>query len=181
MAILGGRLQYAVDWTGEAGRGTGQVAAGSGGSVSVREFDLDLDLLKLETAARWIQQSGGRVQIEGDIIRFDRVGCAEAKGTARSDVLERNREILGTGWSPMQGDIRCDGRDLVIPLESENATGTRFAALLRVAADQPGRFEARVSGMIPRQLEFALPIAGFTRDGNEFVYSFSAANRSKPI
>lgn len=54
MAILGGRLQYAVDWTGEAGRGTGQVAAGSGGSVSVREFDLDLDLLKLETAARWI-------------------------------------------------------------------------------------------------------------------------------
>ncbi len=180
-ALLSGRLKYAVNWSGDNGKGIGDISFDSGRQVALENFDIDLDLLKLEHAARWIQQSGGRVQLTGTIIRFDETGCKAASGTARSDVLGRNREILGAGWSDMTGELHCDGNDLVIPLESANGAGTKFAARLRVAPGQPGRFDARVSGLIPRELEFALPIAGFKRDGREFIYSFSPTPRSNPI
>jgi hypothetical protein len=179
-ALLAGRLQYKVEWQGEHGSGTGDLSAGAGGGVAARDFNLDLDLAGLEQAALWIRQSGGRVQLQADAIRFDRDGCLAARGTARSDVLERNREILGAGWSPMQGELRCDGAALVIPLESENTSGTRFRAELRLAPQQPGRFDARVSGLIPRELAFALPIAGFAPDGRDWVYSFSTSDWSGP-
>lgn len=179
-ALLSGRLKYAVDWSGENGQGTGDISFDPDRQIALENFDVDLDLLKLEQAARWIQQSGGRVRLKGAIIRFSETGCREATGTASSDVLDRNREILGNGWSDMTGELRCDGNDLVIPLESANGAGTNFAAHLRVAPGQAGRFEARVSGLIPRELEFALPIAGFRRDGREFTYSFSPPQRSNP-
>lgn len=179
-ALLAGRLQYTVDWRGEHGRGAGDLSVGAGGSLAARDFNLDLDLVHLEQAALWIRQSGGRLELQGEAIRFGPDGCLSASGTARSDVLERNQEILGTGWSPMQGELRCEGTALVIPLESENTSGTRFGAELRVAPQQPGRFDARVSGLIPRDLAFALPIAGFAPDGRDWVYSFSTSDRSGP-
>ncbi|MBI1254079.1 MAG: hypothetical protein GC196_07025 [Hyphomonas sp.] len=179
-ALLAGRLQYTVDWRGEHGRGAGDLSVGAGGSLAARDFNLDLDLVHLEQAALWIRQSGGRVELQGEAIRFGPDGCLSASGTARSDVLERNQEILGTGWSPMQGELRCEGTALVIPLESENTSGTRFGAELRVAPQQPGRFDARVSGLVPRDLAFALPIAGFAPDGRDWVYSFSTSDRSGP-
>lgn len=179
-ALLAGRLEYTVDWQGEHGRGTGDLSVGVGGSLAARDFNLDLDLVRLEQAALWIRQSGGRVELQGEAIRFGPGGCLSASGTARSDVLERNQEILGAGWSPMQGELRCEGAALVIPLESENTSGTRFRAELRVAPQQPGRFDARVSGLIPRDLSFALPIAGFAPDGRDWVYSFSTSDRSGP-
>ena len=83
------------------------------------DYDLDLDLMEIEQAARWIQQSGGRIALQGDIIRFKDNACHEAKGVARSDVLERNRAILGDGWSEMQGELRCEAGDLVIPLDPQ--------------------------------------------------------------
>jgi general secretion pathway protein N len=174
-ALLRGTLRFAVDWSGPSGRGAGQLSLVSSRHMTLRDYDLDLDLLELEQAARWIQQSGGRVRLEGDLIRFRDNACVEAIGVARSDVLERNRAILGDGWSPMQGDLRCEAGDLVIPFESANATGTKFGALLRVRPGLPGRFEARVSGRVTRDLDYMLPLAGFRRDGNEYTYSFSAS------
>ncbi len=180
LALLSGKLRYTVDWTSEHGSGTGEVFAGSNTSIAIEKFSIDLDLLRLEQAALWIRQSGGRVQLQGQTIRFNADQCVQADGKAQSDVLERNREILGSGWSDMRGDLRCENGDLVIPLASENETGTRFLAQLRVAPGKPGRFEAEVSGIISRELEFALPIAGFTRDGRSYVYSHSTSFRSGP-
>jgi hypothetical protein len=177
-ALLSGRIQYAVDWIGEHGQGAGNISFGSGQKLQLDDFNIDLDLLRLEQAARWIQQSGGRVQLTGGVIRFNGSQCAEATGTATSDVLDRNREILGDGWTDMTGDLHCDAGDLIIPLQSENGSGTRFLAQLRVAPGRPGRFEARVSGMIPRQLQFALPIAGFKPDGGDFVYAYASSIRN---
>jgi len=179
-ALLSGRLRYAVDWTSAHGSGTGEVSAGSNGKMAIENFNIDLDLLQLEQAALWIRQSGGRVQLQGETIRFNADQCVQAEGKAQSDVLERNREILGSGWSDMRGDLRCENGDLVIPLASENGTGTRFLAQLRIAPGKPGRFEAQVSGIISRELEFALPVAGFTRDGRSYVYSHSTSVRSGP-
>ena len=179
--LFSGSLQFAVDWTGPSGRGAGQMAIGLVKSITLREYDLDLDLMALEQAARWIQQSGGRVSLQGDMIRFANDACVEARGIAQSDVLERNRAILGDGWSDMRGSLRCEAGDLLIPLESVNATGTKFDAHLRIRPGLPGRFEARVSGLVTRELDFVLPLAGFRREGSDYVYSYSAAAGRRPI
>ncbi len=180
MALFSGQLKYAVTWNGDYGRGTGDVSLGAGERAALHQFDLDLDLLRLDQAALWIRQSGGRVQLKGTVVRFDASGCVAADGTAMSNVLEQNVEILGAGWSPMHGKLRCENGDLVIPLDSANSSGTRFSAQLRVAPGRPGRFDARVSGLLPRELDFALPIAGFTRDGADYVYTFTTSGQSGP-
>ena len=179
-ALLTGQVQYAVEWSGDQGRGSGNASIAAGSRTAFHRFDLDLDLLSLDQAALWIRQSGGRVLLQGDVVRFGPSGCVEAIGTATSNVLEHNVEILGTGWSPMRGELSCENGDLVIPLESANTSGTRFLAQLRVSPGRPGRFDARISGMLARELEFALPIAGFTREGADYVYSFSTADMSGP-
>lgn len=179
--LLTGTMKFAVDWIGPSGRGTGQMTFRSHKNIALYNYDLDLDLMEIEQAAKWIQQSGGRIAMQGNIIRFKDNACHEASGIAHSDVLERNRAILGDGWSDMQGELRCEDGDLVIPLESTNATGTRFGAFLRLRPGLPGRFEARVSGLVTRDLDYVLPLAGFRRDGNEYVYSYSAKGGRNPI
>jgi len=87
-------------------------------------------------------------------------------GRASSDVLERNRDALGPGWSALEGELRCED----VPLLSETASGTRFGAVLKAQPGVRTKFEARLSGKISRPMAFALPLAGFARDGEEFVY-----------
>lgn len=162
--------RYDVDWSSTHGTGTGKVTVASGGIYTLEDYAIDLDLLAFDLAAKWVQKSGGRVKLEGSAIRFQGNECLDATGTATSDVLDRNRDILGAGWSELRGDVSCDDGKLLIPLESENPSGTRFIVRLRAAPGTAGKFEARVAGVIPRTLNFALPLAGFSRDGDEFVF-----------
>ncbi|MDP1556733.1 MAG: type II secretion system protein N, partial [Hyphomonas sp.] len=168
-ALLKGTLQYAVAWAGAHGEGKAKVSVDSGQLVTLKDYVINLDLRDYERAAKWIRQAGGGVKLEGPKIQFQGSECILADGVATSDVLDRNREILGSGWSDLRGDLACDEGKLLVPLESENAAGTRFSSFLRVAPGTPGKFEARISGRISRALGFALPLAGFTRDGDEFV------------
>ncbi len=169
-ALLGGNLQYAVAWTGNHGIGNGKVSFERGPAITLKDYVITLDLLEYEKTARWLQQSGGKVKLQGPAIRFAGNQCVEAAGVATSDVLDLNRDVLGSGWSELRGDLSCDDGKLLIPLQSENAAGTRFAALLRVAPGSAGKFEVRISGRISRALGFALPLAGFSRSGDEFVF-----------
>ena len=169
-ALTSGTLQYAVDWIGTHGQGTAKVSMDSGRTITLKDYVINLDLEDYERAAKWIRQAGGKIKLAGPAIQFKGSECVLAEGVATSDVLDRNREILGSGWSELRGDLSCDDGKLLVPLESENATGTRFSSYLRVAPGIPGKFEARISGRISRALAFALPLAGFTRDGDAFVY-----------
>lgn len=170
-SVLSGKPRYGVDWIGTHGRGAGKVSVESGSIYTLEDYDIDLDLLAFDTVAKWLQQSGGRIKLEGSAIQFQGNQCLSAKGVATSDVLDRNRQILGAGWSELRGDLSCQDGMLLIPLQSENATGTRFLAALLAAPGVTGKFEARITGNIPRALNFALPLAGFVRDGEDFVFS----------
>lgn len=174
-ALMGGTLQYAVDWIGTHGQGTAKVSVDSGRTVTLKDYAINLDLEDYERAAKWVRQTGGKIKLEGPAIQFQGNECVLAEGVATSDVLDRNREVLGSGWSELRGELSCEEGKLLVPLESENANGTRFSSYLRVAPGAPGKFEARISGRISRALAFALPLAGFTRDGDAFVYIPKAA------
>jgi len=173
--LLDGTLQYAVDWFGAHGQGSAKVSVDTGRKLTLKDYVINLDLEDYERAANWIRQTGGKIKLEGPAIQFEGSECVLAEGVATSDVLDRNREVLGSGWSELRGDLSCEKGKLLVPLESENANGTRFSSYLRVAPGAPGKFEARISGRISRTLAFALPLAGFTRDGDAFVYIPKAA------
>lgn len=180
-SVFSGKPRYGVNWTGKSGQGSGKVSVESGTIITLEDYSVDLDLLSYELAAKWIQKSGGRVKLEGPLIRFKGNECLEAHGVATSDVVDRNRDILGAGWSELRGDLRCEDGQLVVPLQSENATGTRFLVMLRIAPGSAGKFEARVTGVIPRTLNFALPLAGFLRDGDDFVFTPPRKKVAAPV
>jgi general secretion pathway protein N len=75
----------------------------------------------------------------------------------------------------MTGTIGCLGPDLGIPFEAQSASGTRIDTLARFSLQRTGSMEARVSGFIPQDFQYALPIAGFVPDGSTFVYRYPAA------
>jgi hypothetical protein len=163
-------ISYEVDWTGPRGIGSSRVTLRGADQVELTDYEIDLDLAAFARSARWAEKSGGRVKLEGALLSFTNGQCAEASGRASSDVLERNRDALGPGWSALEGELRCEDGALVVPLVSENTSGTRFGAVLKAAPGIRTKFEARISGRISRPMAFALPLAGFTRDGEEFVY-----------
>jgi len=164
------KITYEVDWTGPNGIGTSKVTLAGATQIELTDYVIDLDLASFARSARWIEAAGGRVKLEGNLLRFVDGKCADVSGKASSDVLERNRDALGAGWSALEGDLRCEEGALVVPLLSENTSGTRFGAVLKAAPGARTTFEARISGKISRPMAFALPLAGFARDGEEFVY-----------
>lgn len=175
-AIAQRKITYEVDWTGPNGIGTSKVTMAGANQIELTDYVIDLDLAAFARSARWIEKSGGRVKLEGTLLRFTDGKCAEVSGKASSDVLERNREALGAGWSALEGELSCEDGALVVPLLSENTSGTRFGAVMKAAPGVRTKFEARISGKISRPMAFALPLAGFARDGEEFVYVPKARN-----
>jgi Type II secretion system (T2SS), protein N len=169
-ALADRSLAYAVDWQGPSGTGTGKVSLMADKSIALENYVIDLDMVPFAKSAKWIERSGGRLELIGSRIRFLDGACVEALGTATSDVLDRNRDALGTGWSSLTGELSCENGMLLMPLTSENASGTIFSAAVLAAPGAKTEFEARISGNISRPMRFALPLAGFDRDGEDFVY-----------
>ncbi|MGA1342596.1 MAG: type II secretion system protein N [Hyphomonas sp.] len=169
-ALTQRQMTYEVDWTGPKGIGSSRVTVRGADQIELTDYEIDLDLAAFARSARWVEKSGGRMKLQGTQLSFTNGRCAQATGRASSDVLERNRDALGAGWSPLEGELRCEDGALVVPLLSENTSGTRFGAVLKAAPGVRTRFEARISGKISRPMAFALPLAGFARDGEEFVY-----------
>lgn len=176
-SLLGLGVEYDFDWTGPSGRGTGKAAAYASGATELRDFNIELDFSALEGVAAWIRQSGGRARLTGDKIRFKKGACDKASGQTWSDALGRNSVVLGPGWPDMSGELSCEGDMLLIPFQSSSPAGTRFDAAARVRMAGSSNIEARVSGVIPQQFHYGLPIAGFVPDGTTYIYRYPPLSR----
>lgn len=179
-SLLALGIEYDFDWSGPSGNGTGKAAAYATGTTEFRDFNIELNFAALEGVAAWIRQSGGKARLTGNIIRFRKGACDKASGQAWSDALGKNAAVLGPGWPDMAGELSCDGDALLIPFKSANPSGTQLDATARFNIDGNGNLEARVSGVIPQQYQYGLPIAGFVPDGNTYVYRYPALPREVP-
>lgn len=171
-SLLALGIEYEFDWAGPAGHGDGSVATFATGTTELRNFAIELDFSALDGAAAWIRQSGGKARLDGDIIRFRKGRCETANGRAWSDALTRNSAVLGSGWQDLTGNLSCENDWLLIPLRSESPLGTQLDAAARYRLGGSGNVEARVSGFIPQQYHYALPIAGFLPDAGTYVYHY---------
>lgn len=167
-------VEYAFDWSGPAGSGRGKAAVFPGGDVEISDYDIRFNFASLEGLALWIRQSGGEAGLTGPMIRFKDGICDRAEGRTWSDALTRNEALLGHGWPEMTGNVACVGPDLAIPFAAQSAAGTQVDTLVRFSFRRPGTMEARISGFIPQDFQYALPIAGFMPDGGAFVYYYPA-------
>lgn len=172
MSLLALGVEYRLDWSGPAGKGTGSAAAFANGTTQLRNFNIELDFSALDGLAMWIRQSGGKARLSGDLIRFRKGACDLARGETWSDALGKNAAILGPGWPDLAGELSCDGDRLLIPFQSASSTGTQLDAAARYRLGGAGSIEARVSGFIPQQFHYGLPVAGFLPDGNTYVYRY---------
>lgn len=179
-SLLALGIEYDFDWTGPSGRGTGKAAAFASGSTELRDFNIELDFAALEGAAAWIRQSGGKARLTGDIIRFRNGACDKASGQSWSDALGKNSLLLGPGWPDLSGNLSCEGDMLLIPLQSTSPIGTTLDAAGRFRLGGGGNIEARVSGTIPQQFQYGLPLAGFMPEGGTYVYRYPATRPQVP-
>lgn len=171
-ALIAGRLEYHFDWTGPAGTGSGRAAASANGTAELRDYRFDLSVSEFSALPLWLRSSGGRIELNGPLIRLRKGDCDLAQGTTWSDALERNEALLGPSWSAFSGALSCDGGALVIPFASSNDNGTRLDAAARVGASTVANLEARVSGYISEHARYALPMAGFVPEGSTYVYRY---------
>lgn len=179
-SLMGLGLEYDFDWNGPSGRGNGKAAAYASGTTELRDFDIEIDFASLEGVAAWIRQSGGRARLTGEVIRFKNRSCDEARGQTWSDALGRNSIVLGSGWTDMSGALSCEGDMLLIPFQSASSAGTQFDAAAKINPNGNNSIEARVSGVIPQQFHYGLPIAGFVPDGSNYIYRYPAIVREAP-
>ena len=173
-SLLGLGLEYDFDWRGPSGQGTGRAAAFASGAIELRDFDIELDFSALEGAATWIRQSGGKARLSGNLIRFHKGACDKANGETWSDVLSKNSVILGPGWPDLSGNLACEGDTLLIPLQSKSPLGTQLDAAARYRPGGKASVVATVSGVIPQQFHYGLPLAGFAPDAGTYVYRYPA-------
>lgn len=174
LALVGGRLAYDADWSGPRGTGTGRVSAALSGRVALQDFRLNLRFTAPPQIAGVLQEPEGTLALSGREIAFRGNSCAAADGLARSDFMAQNQGVFGQGWSPLEGALACEAGQLLIPLATTSNAGTRLDASLRVSPGAAGTAEARVSGIIPTDLTFILPAAGFVPDGTGYSYAFTA-------
>lgn len=179
-SLLGLGAEYDFDWSGPAGKGTGKAGVYASGTTELHDFNIELDFSALDGVATWIRQSGGKARLTGDTIRFKNGACVTAIGQTWSDALGKNALVLGPGWPDMAGTLSCDGDMLLIPFHAASPTGTQFDAAARVAIGGRSNLEARVSGAIPQQFQYGLPIAGFVPDGNTYIYRYPASSLETP-
>lgn len=165
-------VEYDFNWTGPSGRGTGKASAFASGAAQLRDFQMELDFAALEGAAAWLRQSGGKARLNGTLVRFRKGACEKADGQSWSDALSRNSVLLGPGWPELSGSLSCDGDMLLIPLQSTSPLGTQLDAAARFRLGGSGNIEARVSGVIPQQFHYGLPLAGFLPDAGTYVYRY---------
>lgn len=173
-SLLGLGIEYTFDWSGPSGEGTGRAGAFASGAIELHDFDIQLDFAALDGAAAWIRQSGGKARITGDLIRFRKGACDKATGQTWSDVLNKNSVILGPGWPDLSGNLTCEGDTLLIPLQSKSPLGTQLDAAARYRPGGDASVVARVSGVIPQQFHYGLPLAGFAPDAGSYVYRYPA-------
>ena len=179
-ALLGLGIEYDFNWAGPSGKGTGKVGAFASGAAELRDFNVELDFAALDGVAAWIRQSGGKARITGEVIRFRNGACDTASGQTWSDALSRNSALLGPGWPDLAGQLSCEGDMLLIPFQSTSPAGTQLDAAARFRPTGSNSLEARVSGTIPQQFRYGLPVAGFVPEGNTYVYRYPALTLEVP-
>ena len=180
-SLLALGIEYDFDWSGPSGQGTGKAGAYASGTTELKDFNIVIEFAALDGVATWIRQSGGKARLTGETIRFKNGACEAASGQTWSDALGKNSIVLGPGWPDMSGTLSCEGDLLLIPFQAASPAGTQFDAAARVSPAGNSNIEARVSGVIPQQFQYGLPIAGFVPDGGTYVYRYPAPPREMPI
>lgn len=163
LPLLAGRAEAKVTVDGPGLEGSGNVRA------SAKNFVLSgakgtMELSRFGLVDVFGQTLRGDLETDIDRVAFGPEGCREAKLSVRTDAVTQSLGVYARGGLPLEGEGRCDGPDLLIPLAGSNQDAT-VEAELRLQPD--GRYRSKLM-VTPerRELGLFLEQAGFRREAN---------------
>jgi hypothetical protein len=167
-SLLGGTVQYRVEWGGVGGRGQGV--------LNVRTDEVELSGLRLrqqiaaiEGLMPQVRAIGGEIRLFDAKLRLDATGCAYAEGRVSSDILSRISAQYGRRFGPVEGTLSCRDGDFAVSLFSESDLDDT----VRVDASYAltGLAEARIEVSTgDAALALALSQASFTPEDGLWVF-----------
>jgi len=171
MALTSGKIAYRIQWNGDPGSGTANLAVGRD-SAAIENLNAVVDIERLVGLANDVRRIGGSASVRSGKVLFARSSCVEASGQVATNVLARAAASYGQSGGDLSGTIACDGPMLSIPLSGSSDEGDTFDAEIRVGLAEPSTFETNVMTINP-ELSALLSLRGFDRD--EDVYSYRRA------
>jgi len=175
LALLTGRLAADIDVRGGAVTGRGSAGAGFGGYF-LQDADLAIDLGAVRRYGFMGAPLEGRARAKIDRLALSGKGCRAAAATIWTDALNAPaRRLNGEGFD-LDGEARCDGRDLVVDLSGQGAEGGGRLAM-RLKPGLTYTLEASAQP-VRAELEEALVYMGFQRENGVLTYASTGAIRT---
>lgn len=172
LALLTGKLSSDIRLTGSGLNGRGQVAAGFGGDVTIRNMRVLGSTADLINITPEVRDLAGEFTIDVRQAELKDNACTSAQGTVWTDILTRmERRYRWTG-PELSGPISCENGQVVIALSGQNADGENVSARLEISLDATGNFLADVT-TTSRDTIQALTLLGFEFQGDDvFRYQY---------
>ncbi len=159
---------------GGALRGAGAVLFGFG-RASVSNADIDIDLGPFAKRGILGEPVTGAARMKIDRIAVSKSGCKAAQAELWTDVLNGPAKKFRGPDMPMEGDIRCDGPDMVIALAGENGNGSAEIEI-RIRPDMTYELAA-TARPAQEDVASALLFFGFEENGDELIYGSAGVLR----
>ena len=146
------------------------------GADALSDTSLSMPVRALARFDARLSGLAGEVGAEIAALRFEGGACAEASGTARTDLLARNAGAWG-GWRgpELSGPVTCENGEVVVSLAGRDASQTVEA---RVAISPTGSYRASVD-IATREpgAQAVLPLFGFSPTASGWRLSESGSWR----
>ncbi len=131
------------------------------------DVDLRVSFANLPLNDGRLQGLQGLLVAEISELNFEGNRCVSARGTVRTDVLQRNGGAIQWTGPELTGPISCEGGALLAVMTGRDAEQA-IEANIRMAPD--GVYRADISVQTNRaEADAVLPLFGFTRSGGSFM------------
>ncbi|GGY52757.1 type II secretion system protein N [Parvularcula lutaonensis] len=166
LPLLTGKAEANVTVAGPGLNGSGNVRAMSSLFV-LSDAEGTMELSRFGLVDVFGQTLRGDLEADIERVAFGKDGCREAELFVRTDAVTQSLGVFARGGLPLEGQGRCDGPDLLIPMQGSNEDAS-VVAELRLQPN--GRYRSKLS-VTParRELGRFLERAGFRREGDAYV------------
>jgi hypothetical protein len=166
LPLLTGRISTHVDILGPGIDAEGDVSL-RGDRLVAEDATATIQLAPWDLGDIFGQRLRGGAEVELERLVISPEGCEEASFRVATDALRWSMGVYGTEALELEGEGRCEGRDLFVPLRGGGEEGT-IEATLRV--EPQGRYVTLVT-LVPSSDQFDqfLESAGFQRQGEAFL------------
>ncbi len=172
VALLRGRLDYAVEVAGPAGQGRGELVLAVGGGLVVRDLVADVNLQAIERLDARLREVPSTLSLTvPELVAGRRLACERVDGRLRTDLLQRLGGRLNWQGPAMAGIVSCDGEG-GYRLSLANVDGPDEITLETRGSPVTASVSTKARVRTDNQtVADTLTLLKFQKEGDAFIYS----------